>query len=94
MAKRKTGKVKDFRPTKITKEQLEKLQNTAKSMDQMQLELGVLETRKHSILHMVANAQNLLKGLEDEFIKEYGTADVNIVDGTIKYTENANFEAN
>ena len=95
MAKRKTPKV-DLKPRaeKITKEQLEKLQQTARSIDQMQLELGVLETRKHSILHMIANSQTLLREQEQEFIKEYGTSDINIADGSIKYNTNDNNKTN
>tara|TARA_B100000035_G_scaffold159427_1_gene135909 strand:+ start:241 stop:528 length:288 start_codon:yes stop_codon:yes gene_type:complete len=95
MAKRKTPKV-DLTPRaeKITKEQLEKLQGIARSMDQMQLDLGIMETRKHSILHMIASSQNMLKELEQEFVKEYGTADINLADGTIKYNEDDNNKTN
>ena len=98
MAKRKTPKVKtvDLKPKaeKITDQQLERLQKAAQGINKMQNEIGALETRKHSLLHMVATMQDVLEELRTEFKKDYGTDDVNIVDGTIKYNENGNDEAN
>ena len=36
---------------------------------------------------MIANHQQDLNSMEKELIKEYGTSNVNVVDGTIKYNE-------
>ena len=47
----------------------------------------MLETKKHSMLHHVASMQEKLTVMQDEFVKEYGTADINIQDGTINYKD-------
>ncbi len=95
MAKRKTPKV-DLKPRaeKITEQQLERLRKAAQGITKMQQEIGTLETRKHSVLHMIATMQDVIEELREEFKKDYGTDEINIVDGTIKYNENDNNEAN
>ena len=112
MAKRKTKKVEEVidltKPEKVTDEQLKKIQSAVDRINQAQMnigqlesrkhqalhfvagvndELGMLETKKHSILHHVANMQEKLTLMQDEFTKEYGTADINIQDGAINYKD-------
>tara|TARA_R110001583_G_scaffold11501_2_gene51830 strand:+ start:426 stop:728 length:303 start_codon:yes stop_codon:yes gene_type:complete len=92
MAKRKTPKVDkivDLKPKaeKITDEQLKKVQGTVNAINRAQLDLGMLETRKHSMLHNIATVQDQLTVMQGEFEKEYGTFDINIQDGTINYKE-------
>ena len=88
MAKRKTPKVKDLRPEKITDQQLEKLQETVNNMNQLQLEIGSMEARKHDLLHGVAAARDGLRILQTEFEKDYNTFDLDIQTGAINYSEN------
>ena len=89
MAKTKTKKedMVDLKPKaeKITDEQLKRVQETVNNINKFQIELGMLETKKHSMLHHVASMQEKLTVMQDEFVKEYGTADINIQDGTINY---------
>ena len=90
MAKRKTPKTEKVidltpKPEKISEEHLGKVQNTINSINQHQMELGVMETRKHNILHNLAGIQDQLTVLQEEFQKDYGTIDINIQDGTINY---------
>jgi len=89
MAKTKTKKedMVDLKPKaeKITQEQLKKVQETINNINKFQIEIGMLETKKHSMLHHVAGMQEKLTLMQDEFVKEYGTADINIQDGTINY---------
>ena len=85
MAKRKTPKVKDLRPGKITDEQLKKIQNVVNVINRAQMEIGQMETKKHAIAHHITVLQEAVGEIRDEFEKEYGTADVNIQDGTINY---------
>ena len=80
-------KVVDLKPQKITDEQLKKVQETVNNINRGQLELGVMETRKHMLLHNVAAIQEQLTVMQDEFQKQYGTFDINIQDGTINYKE-------
>ena len=93
MAKRKTQKsekIVDLNPKaeKISEKQLTKVQDVINRINRGQLELGIMETRKHSILHSIARVQDELTLLQEEFKKEYGTYDVNIQDGSINYPEN------
>jgi len=90
MAKRKTPKaekVVDLTPKaeKITEEQLKRVQETVNNLNRSQIEIGQLESRKHEMLHGVAGLRDDLAKLQTEFQKDYGTFDVNIEDGTIKY---------
>ena len=85
MAKRKTPKVKDLRPEKITDEQLKKVQNVVNNLNRSQLDIGQLETRKHELLHGVAGLRDELTLLQSELEKDYGTFDINIQDGMINY---------
>ena len=85
----KKEKVVDLKPKaeKISEEQLKKVQETVNNINRLQIELGMLETRKHSMLHKVASIQEKLVLMQTEFEKEYGTSDINIQDGTINYKD-------
>ena len=88
MAKRKTPKV-DLKPRaeKITDQQLERMQKAVSGINRTKVELGAIEMQKHSLLHTVNEMQSLLQELQQEFTKDYGTTNVNIQDGSIKYEE-------
>ena len=82
---KKKEKVVDLKPQKITDEQLQKVQQIVNTMNRGQMDLGILETRKHRMLHDIAAVQDQLSAMQSEFEKEYGTFDINIQDGTINY---------
>ncbi len=88
MAKRKTPKVKDLRPEKISEEQLQKTQQTIKTMEYLQMELGKADIKKYGILKGIENIQTELDLMRQEYKKEYGTDNISLEDGTIKYEEN------
>jgi len=88
MAKRKTKKVE--KPTKITNEQLDKLQKTINLLNRAQMQIGVLHTNIHQLSHHIAENNDKLTLMQSEFEKEYGTYDINITDGTINYNEQTN----
>ena len=71
--------------TKITNEELNQVQSLVSDMNKYQLEIGSMETRKYSFLKQVSILQESLGKLQSELEKVYGTADVNIQDGTINY---------
>ena len=92
MAKRKTPKAEkivDLKPKaeKVTDEQLAKVQGIVNNINRSQLDLGMLETRKHQMLHGITVMQESLVELQKEFQKEYGTFDIDIQTGTINYEE-------
>jgi len=92
MAKRKTPKTEkivDLKPKaeKVTEEQLTKVQNIVNTINRAQMDLGMMETRKHQVLHSVTIMQDELNVMQVEFNEQYGTSDINIQDGTINYKE-------
>jgi hypothetical protein len=82
---KKKNKVVDLKPEKISDEQLQKVQQIVNAMNRGQMDIGMMETRKHKLLHDVAAVQDQLVVMQGEFEKEYGTFDINIQDGTINY---------
>ena len=90
MAKNTTKKIKELKakkPSKITNEELNKVQSIINEINRAQLEIGSFESKKHSLLHHVAQSQEKLGEMQREFEKIYGTADINIQDGTINHKE-------
>ena len=90
MAKNTTKKIKELKaekPSKITNEELNQVQSVVNDMNRAQLEIGSFESKKHNLLHHIAKLQERLSELQIEFEKIYGTADINIQDGTINHSK-------
>ena len=100
MAKRKTPKAEKVidltpKPEKITDAQLNKVQATVRTMDQLTMELGRMDVQKHGLLKGLENIQTELDVLREDFNKQYGTDNINIQTGAIAYPpENPNTEGN
>ena len=90
MAKRKTPKVKDLRPEKITDEQLAKMRQVVSAINKAQMDVGIIEVRKHEALHAITQMQTQIVELQNEFKEQYCTDDINIADATIKYNDDNN----
>ena len=78
---------KNKKPTSITAEELKSLQELVNTINRGQLELGGLETRKHSLAHQVLALQGQVAEMQKSFEETYGKIDINITDGTISYKE-------
>ena len=90
MAKNTSKKIKELKaekPSKITNEELNKVQSVINDINRAQLEIGSFESKKHNLLHHVSVLQEELNKMQIEFEKTYGTADINIQDGTINHKE-------
>jgi fumarate hydratase class II len=88
MAKNTTNKIKELKtekPSKITNEELNQVQSVINDVNRAQLEIGSFESKKHNLLHHVAQLQEKLGEMQANFEKIYGTADINIQDGTINH---------
>ena len=88
MAKNTNKKIKELKaekPSKITNEELNQVQSVINDMKRAQLEIGSMETKKHSLLHHISLLQEKLSEMQINFEKIYGTADINIQDGTINH---------
>ena len=70
---------------KITKEQLEKVVKTNKELEDTVLEIGILESKKHGLLHKVAEVNEVLEEQKVELEKEYGKIFIDLKTG--EYTE-------
>ena len=83
----KKEKIVDLKskPEKITKEQLDRVQDVVNSINRRQIEIGAIELQKHELLHSISSFKDSLTELQLEFEKEYGTFDIDIQSGTINY---------
>ena len=93
MAKTKKAKKEEKvdlaqKPEKVTEAQLQRIQTIIDSINRSQMEIGQIESRKHQILHYMAGVNDQLSLLQGELKDAYGTDDINIQDGTIRYPEN------
>ena len=88
MAKTKKEEVIDLKSENVTEEQLNKIQDQVKRINNFQLEIGIVETKKHALLHQVGSIQNEILETQKELQEQYGTSDVNIETGKINYPEN------
>jgi len=84
MAKKKE-KVVDLKPTSITEEQLKAIQEIVSPINNMQMEVGRIESRKHMLMHEVAALQGKLQEQQQMLEEEYGKVNINIQTGEINY---------
>ena len=77
-----------IKPEKITPEQLQSVQKVVDSINRAQFDIGMIEAKKHNLLHTVVENQQQLAVMQSEFKDQYGTYDINLQDGTIKYNDN------
>jgi len=70
---------------KITQEQLEKVSNQNKQLEDTVIEIGILESKKHALLHKVAELNKVLEEYKQELEKEYGKISIDLKTG--EYTK-------
>jgi|TARA_R100000084_G_scaffold102577_1_gene58238 vacuolar-type H+-ATPase subunit D/Vma8 len=68
--------------SKITKEQLEKLNELEQKIAAIKHDIGQLELQKHGLLHAFVNVQEESNKLKKELEDEYGKININLKDGT------------
>tara|TARA_R100001463_G_scaffold131255_1_gene191160 strand:- start:139 stop:384 length:246 start_codon:yes stop_codon:yes gene_type:complete len=71
------------KPTKINNDELDNLQNVVNEINKAQMQIGIFQTNIHQLLHHIAGKNDELTLLKNGFEKEYGTSDINILDGHI-----------
>ena len=82
--KEKTVELKP-KAEKISEEHLKELQGIINAINKTQIDIGRIESQKHSLLHQLAITQDKVSVFQDTLNKEYGNDDVNIMDGTINW---------
>ena len=70
---------------KITEEQLKKVVEQNKELEDTVLEIGILESKKHALLHKVADVNKALEESKKELEEEYGKISIDLKTG--EYTE-------
>ena len=66
---------------KITEEQLENVVKTNKELEDIVLEIGILESKKHGLLHKVAEVNKVLEEQKVELEKQYGKISIDLKTG-------------
>tara|TARA_R110002020_G_scaffold224153_2_gene433632 strand:- start:712 stop:1008 length:297 start_codon:yes stop_codon:yes gene_type:complete len=84
MAKEKTVELKT-KAEKVSNEHLGELQKIVNAINGIQFNIGKIESQKHNMLHELAGAQDRVTLMQDTLMKEYGSYDVNLTDGTINW---------
>ena len=85
--KEKTVELKP-KAEKIYEAHLKELQGIINAINKTQIDIGRIESQKHSLLHQLAITQDKVSVFQDTLNKEYGNDDVNIMDGTINWPKN------
>ena len=73
------------RKEKVSKEHLDEMIAIANKINALQFNIGRLESQKHKILHELALGNDTIAMVQDKMMKEYGTYDINLTDGTINW---------
>ena len=77
---------------KVSEEHLKQMQQTVNAISQLQFNIGKIEAQKHTLLHNLSITQDRVSVLQDTLMKEYGSYDVNLEDGTINWPKEDNNE--
>ncbi len=67
---------------KITAEQLEKLVKNQRELNGVLVNIGVVESQKHSLLHQLADFNKESEEFKAELQAEYGSININLEDGS------------
>ena len=73
---------------KITKEELEKAKTQQEDLQKVILDIGVIETKKHAMLHKIADINTEIEDLKKVLEEKYGHVNINLEDGTYTPVEN------
>lgn len=93
MAKTKEKEVElKTRVEKVSNEHLKELQDIANKINTIQFNIGKMETQKHNMLHELSVSQDKITLMQDTLMREYGSYDVNLNDGTINWPKNTTVE--
>jgi hypothetical protein len=67
----------------VTKEELQKLQESVNKINNLQMQIGGLEAQKHETLHELSGATQALQSIQKELEDAYGKVSVNLQTGEI-----------
>ena len=76
-----------IKPEKITEEQLKEVQQVISTANQIKLEVGNIEARKHMLLHELDVINRKMSEINKSLEEEYGKMDIDINTGAVNYPE-------
>ena len=79
----------DLKPKadKISAEHLKEMQDVINVINNIQFNIGKMEVNKFNAMRELNKSQSEVAEMQDVLLKEYGTYDVNVHDGTINWPE-------
>jgi predicted nucleic acid-binding Zn-ribbon protein len=72
---------------KITTEQLEAVVKGQKELNSLLVNIGILESQKHGLLHQIAEVNKLNEEFKSGLQEEYGAININLEDGSYTLVE-------
>ena len=85
MGKSKKDVVVKNRVEKIHEKHLKQMQDVVNTINAIQFNIGKMEVHKQTALDEMKSHQIKVSEIQDILLKEYGSYDVNINDGTINW---------
>jgi predicted nucleic acid-binding Zn-ribbon protein len=67
---------------KITAEQLESLVKNQRELNEILVNIGIVESQKHGLLHQLAEVNKVSEEFKTELQAEYGSININLEDGS------------
>ena len=75
------------RAVKIHEKHLSKMQDIVNTINAIQFNIGNMEVQKQTAIDEMKKHQSGISELQDTLLREYGSYDVNINDGTINWPQ-------
>jgi hypothetical protein len=72
---------------KITTEQLETIVKGQKELNTLLVNIGILESQKHGLLHQIAEVNKFNEEFKSGLQEEYGAININLEDGSYTIVE-------
>jgi len=67
---------------KIKEEELKLIQEQQGKLSRVINDIGIIETKKHALLHEIAEINTAIEEYKEVLEKEYGAVNINLEDGT------------
>ena len=73
---------------KINKEELKEIQEKQTKINSILIEVGYIESKKHALMHELADTNVLVEQTKKELQDKYGNIDIDLTTGGWKKTDN------
>tara|TARA_R100000008_G_C3583441_1_gene170309 strand:- start:1253 stop:1525 length:273 start_codon:yes stop_codon:yes gene_type:complete len=78
----------------LTKEELDKIQNLVKNINQLQMQIGNFEVQKTVAIQRLQASQQEVQAFQADVNQKYGNVNVNVQDGTLSPITNEDEQVN